>query len=117
MTVENVTRVFNKIKGDKLEEVMGGLGGLGIPSSLREEIQRRYSTDTEKIHAYADYYVNYHPGASWDHLIGRLYQSQELTAARESKSFMSTGEYYTYYIPWIISISYSLSRGSMVRNR
>ena len=75
----------------------GGHGGLGIPSSLREEIQRRYSTDTEKIHAYADYYVNYHPDASWDDLTRRLYRTMELTAARESKSFMLTGKYCTYY--------------------
>ena len=95
MTVENVTRVFNKIKGDKLEKVIGDV--LDIPSSLMEEIQRRYSTDTEKIHAYADYYVNCHPDASWDRLTVGLYWREEFTAARESKSYVSTGKYCTYY--------------------
>ena len=97
MTVENFTRVFNKIKGDKLEDVMCRYGGLGIPSSLVEDIQKRYSTDTEKIHAYADYYVNCHPDASWDHLTNGLYRFEEFTAARESKSFMSAGKYCNYH--------------------
>ena len=100
MTVENVTRVFNKIKGDELKKLMNG--GVVVPSSLVEEIQRRNSTDKEKIHAYADYYVNYHPDAAWDHLTSVLHDSKEFTAARESKSFMSTGKYSTYYFMHII---------------
>ena len=93
MTVENVTRVlvFNKTKGDKLETVRG-IHELCIPRPLVEEIQRRYVTDTEKIHAYADYYVNYHPDGSWYHLTNRLYWNKDFTAAKESKSFMSTGK-------------------------
>ena len=95
MTVDNVTQIFNKI-GDKWEKVTGGRFGLDIPSSLLEEIQRRYSTDTEKIHACADYYVNYHPKASWEDLTGTLYMNMKFAAARESKSFMSTGKYCHY---------------------
>ena len=90
MTVDNVTRIFNKI-GDKWEEVVGELG-LGIPKSLLDEIQRRYSTDSEKIHACIDYYVNCHPSASWEHLTWSLYWKKEFAAARKSKSFMSTGK-------------------------
>ena len=67
------------------------MGGLGIPGPLLEEIQRRYSTDTEKNHACADYYVNYHPHAEWQHLTMELYM-EEHASARESKSFMSTGK-------------------------
>ena len=63
MTVDNVTQILNKIPGDKWEGVMGK-GGLDIPRPLLREIQRRYSTDTEKIHACADYYVNYQPYAA-----------------------------------------------------
>ena len=95
MTVDNVTQVMDKIEGDKWEVVMGGRG-LDIPVSLREEIWRRYSTVTEKIHACADYYNNYCPHASWEHLTRRLYLKKEFTAARESKSFMSTGKYCHY---------------------
>ena len=66
--------------------------GLDIPWPLLEEIQRRYSTDTEKNHACADYYVNCHPDAEWKDLTMDLYYEKELALARESKSFMSTGK-------------------------
>ena len=72
--------------------------GLGIPLSLLEEIQGRYSTDTEKNHACADYYVNCHPQASWEHLTTYLYVNSVFALARESKSFMSTGKYCHYII-------------------
>jgi hypothetical protein len=91
MTVDNVTQILNKILGDKWEWVIGG-GELGIPWALLEEIQGRNSTDTEKNHACADYYVNYHPEAEWEHLTMTLYNWSEFTLARESKSFMSTGK-------------------------
>ena len=93
MTVDNVTQVMDKIEGDECEEVMGGLH---IPMSLWKVIQRRYSTASEKIHAGVVYYLNCHPHASWDHLTGRLYFKDEFAAARESKSFMSTGKYCHY---------------------
>ena len=97
MTVDNATQVMDKIEGDKWEVVMGGRGlGLGIPESLLEEIQTRYSTDTEMIHAGVDYYLNFHPDASWEHLTGVLYMEKEFAAARKSKSFMSTGKYCHY---------------------
>ena len=93
MTVDNVTQMLNKISGDKLMKVMGRYGGgLEIPGPLLKEIQRRYSTDTEKNHACADYYVNYHPDAEWEHLTTRLYLKEEFALARETKSFMSTGK-------------------------
>ena len=93
MTVDNVTQVMDKREGDKWEEVMGGLD---IPRSLLEEIQKRYSTDAEKIHAGVDYYVNYKPDPSWEDLTIELYVRKEFAAARESKSFMSTGKYCHY---------------------
>ena len=67
-------------------------GGLDIPEPLHVKIQRRYSTDTEKNHACADYYVNCHPRAEWEHLTSWLYRNDEFALARESKSFMSTGK-------------------------
>ena len=89
MTVDNFTQILNKIPQDKWEEVMGGLD---IPLALLNEIQRRYSTDTEKKHAYVDYYVNCHPEAKWKDLTLELYYNKEFALARESKSFMSTGK-------------------------
>jgi hypothetical protein len=89
--VDNVTQILNKIPGDKWQEMMD-VRGLDIPWRLLEEIQRRYSTDTEKNHACADYYVNYHPQAEWEHLTKNLYSEEEFALARESKSFMPTGK-------------------------
>ena len=101
MTVDNITQILNKIPADKWWGVMGGLG---IPRPLLEEIQRRYSTDTEKNHACADYYVNCHPKAKWEHLSMQLYLSDEFALAKEAKSFMSNGKlfYYLLCIPKII---------------
>ena len=98
MTADNVTQILNKIQGNERWDVMSGVVGLDIPRSVLEEIERRYSTDTEKNHAYADYYVNFHSNASWENLTRRLYNVRELTLARESKSFMSTGKFcHKYY--------------------
>ena len=90
MTVDNVTQILNKIPGDKWERVMAGLD---IPFPLVEEIQRRHSTDTEKNHAVADYYVNCHPEAEWECLTNGLYWTDNSALARQPKSFMSTGKY------------------------
>ena len=95
MTVDNVTQILSKIPAGEWSGVMGE-GGLTIPRPLLEEIQRRYSTDTEKNHACADYYVNCHPGAKWEYLTNVLFFSSEFTAARESKSFLSTGKCHNY---------------------
>ena len=86
MTVDNVTQVIDKIEADKWEV-------LGFIDFQLGEIQRRHSTDTEKTHACADYYVNCHPNPSWEDFVLKLYVQKEFTAARESKSFMSTGKY------------------------
>ena len=94
MTVDNVTQIFNKIGQDQRERVMGGLG---IPRSLWEI----YSTDAEKNHACADYYVNCHPKASWDQITIDMYFREEFALARESKSFMSTGKY-CHYISYLL---------------
>ena len=91
MTVDNVSQILNNIPKDKWERVMS-IDGLNIPGPLLEEIQRRYSTNIEKNHACADYYVNYHPDAEWEHLTWKLYDLDEFALARESKSFMSTGK-------------------------
>ena len=98
MTVDNVTQDINKIEGDKWE-VMGRGGNDIVPRYQLWEIQRRCSTDTEKTHACAAYFVNYHPDPSWKEFAIHMYYKKEFTAARESKSFMSTGKY-CYYITY-----------------
>ena len=74
------------------------MDGFIVPGQLVWEIQRRYSTDTEKNHACADYYVNCRPDASWEDLTMVLYVKNEFAAARESKTFISTGRYILYHI-------------------
>ena len=96
MTVDGVTQVFNKIKGNK-EEVMRSMLGLDIPSLLFNEImERSYSTESEKNRAFADVYVNIHPYSSLEDLTRDMYLEEEFASARESKSFMSTGKYCHY---------------------
>ena len=97
MTVDNVTQILNKIRGHKWERVTGG-GGLDIPRPLLEEIQRRYSTDTEKNHACADYYVNCHPRAEWGHLTRKLYVRRQFAALKEKKSLIPTGKVVTIIV-------------------
>ena len=96
MTVDNVTQILNKIPKDKWEEVMS-VGGLGTPEPLLWEIQRRYSTDTDKNHACADYYVNCYPGAEWEHLTWRLYMKLQFAALKEKKSMIPTGKVVVLY--------------------
>ena len=96
MTVDNVTRVLNKIEGDKWKV----MDWFHIPKPLREEIKRRYSTQTHQIQAGVEYYVNCHPCASWEDLTRGLCYGEEFAAARESKSFMSTGKYCHYIAYW-----------------
>ena len=103
MTVDNVTQILNKIPGDKWEEVTGERG-LDIPRPLMWEIQWRYSTDTEKNHACADYYVNCHPEAKWERLTVELYDMEEFALAKESKSFMPTGN---QILPLCVLICYT----------
>ena len=98
MTVDNVTQILNKIPpGDKWDRVMDASYGLCIPEPLVEEIHRRYSTEAEKNHAAAEYYVNCHPAAEWKHLTSGLYFTENSALARQSKSFISTGKYYYTY--------------------
>jgi hypothetical protein len=107
MTVDNVTQILNKIPGDKWKEVMGELD---IPEPLREEIQRRYSTDTEKNHACADYYVNCHPQAEWEHLSTGLYWRRQFAALKEKKSLIPTvtGKVIVFIFSWILWIGTQL---------
>ena len=66
---------------------------LCIPESLLQEIEEKYSTDSEKNHAYVHYYVHIHGDASWRDLAHALFHKEEFTATRLSKAFMSTGKY------------------------
>ena len=87
--MDNVTQVINRIEGDKARVLK--LPYCVIPSSVIDDIQR-YSTDTEKNKAYANYFVTVYPEASWICLTEILCLNAKFAAARESKSFMSNGK-------------------------
>ena len=89
--MDNVIRVINKIEGDKAS-VFGNPFSV-FPTSLLYEIQR-YSTNIEKNNAYADYIVTVWPDVSWLFLTFILNRRNEVSAAKESKSFMSNGKVY-----------------------
>jgi hypothetical protein len=64
-----------------------------VPGPQLEEIYQKYPTEEQRIHACADTYVNCSPQSSWTHLCQRLYEGNELTAARKAKTFIpQTGE-------------------------
>ena len=96
MTVDSVTQVFDKIKGDKAE-VMRSFNGLNIPLPLIDEImESSYSTESEMSRAFANVYVNNRPNPSWERLTRGMCRKGEFASAKESKSFMSTGKYCHY---------------------
>ena len=104
MTVDNVTQILSKIPGHKWVKVMGDVR-LDIPLALLNEIQRRYSTDTEKTHACADYYVNCHPEAGWEHLSIHLYARRQFAALKEKKSLIPTGKVETIIVLYSLKFS------------
>ena len=62
-----------------------------IPDQQLEEIYQKYSTEGQRIHACADFYVNCHPDSSWTHLCQSLYLENEVTAVtavRKAKAFI-----------------------------
>ena len=91
MTVENVIGVMENVAVERRKEVWSEWGI--VPDAQLEEIYQKYSTEEQRIHACADFYVNCCPGSSWTDLCQRLYLKNEMTAARKAKTFIpQTGE-------------------------
>ena len=64
-----------------------------FPDQQLDEIYGKYSTEEQRMHTCADFYVNNNPESSWTDLCGGLYGMSEMTAARKAKSFIpQTGE-------------------------
>ena len=59
-----------------------------VPDTQLEEIYQNYSSEDQRLHACADFYVNCHPKSSWTHLCRRLFNMKEVTAARKAKTFI-----------------------------
>ena len=61
---------------------------LGVPDSKLNEIKEQSSTEIEKSHEVARYWVNAHPDPSWEELGKALYWSGEETAAMMVKQYL-----------------------------
>ena len=83
LTVENVAGVMEKVAVERREEVWSELDI--IPDS---QLEKKCSTEEQRIHACADIYVNCHPDSSWTRLCQGLYWRNEMTAARKTKTFI-----------------------------
>ena len=84
--MENVIGVMEKVAVERRKEVWSGWGI--VPDPQLEEIYQKYSTEEQRIHAYADIYVNCYPHSSWTHLCKGLYFLNEITAAKKAKTFI-----------------------------
>ena len=106
LTVENVVGVMEKVAVERRKEAWSR--GDIIPSSQRVEIYHTYSTEEQRIHAYADFYVNCLPHSSWTLLCWGLYGKNEMTAARKAKTFIpQTGEWYRIS-KWLVLMTDSI---------
>ena len=59
-----------------------------VPDVLLEEIYQNYSSEDQRLHACADFYVNCHSESSWTDLCLGLFFKKEVTAARKAKTFI-----------------------------
>ena len=90
LTVENVVGVMEMVAVERRKEVWSGWFVL---DPQVKEVYQKYSTEEQRTHACADIYVNCSPDSSWTDLCQRLYWGNEMTAAREAKTFIpQTGE-------------------------
>ena len=91
MTVENVFGVMENVAVVRRKEVWSRWNI--VPPPQLEEIYQTYSTEEQRIHACADFYVNSRPDSSWTNLCQELYEKEEMTAVRKAKTFIpQTGE-------------------------
>ena len=91
LTVGNVVGVLENVAVERRKKLWSS--GADVPRPQVEEIYQKYSTEEQKIHAYADIYVNCCPHSSWLQLCRRLYWNNEVTAARKAKTFiLQTGK-------------------------
>ena len=85
LTVDSVLEVMGKVENWKK---VGGIFGLDVPDSKRDEIEEQSSTEIEKSHQLGRYWVNTHPDPTWKELGKALYRSGEETAAMMVKQYL-----------------------------
>ena len=82
LTVDNVSRVMEKVKGELRPQIWKDLS-LAIGRMIEAE---KYSS--EKDPTYADLYVNCKSSSSWEHLAGTLYRHHQVAAIEEVRSYL-----------------------------
>ena len=85
LTAENVARVVKIVAADKRKEMWDVSI---VPEPQLEEIYHKYSTEEQRMHACADFYVSCNPQSSWTHLYWELFSMKETAAARKAKTFI-----------------------------
>ena len=84
LTVENVTRVMEKVTVDERRRVWERVLGEGAV----EQIYSNHSSEEEKLHSCAVAYVTCKPDSSWKELVQKLYNWGGMAAAKEAKAFL-----------------------------
>ena len=94
LIVGNVTRVMEKITMDKRRGVWERVLG----EDAVRVIYSSHSSEEEKLHSCADTYATCKPDSSWEHLVQRLYNYCEMSAAKEAKAFLQQNGVWTIVI-------------------
>ena len=88
-TVENVTKVMEKVKIDKRKQVWENVLGWDVflERSHVEEIYSSHSSENERLHSGAYQYVC-KPDSSWEELVQCLYGQGEMAVVKKAKHFL-----------------------------
>ena len=65
-----------------------GMWSKHVPDALLDEIYQNYSSEDQRLHACADFYVNFNPKSSWMLLCCELWIKKEVTAAGKANTFI-----------------------------
>ena len=82
LSVDNVSRVIEKVKGELRPQIWGKLSP-AIWGVIRRE---GYSSETDPT--YADLYVNCDPWATWEEIAKSLYRHHQVAAVEEVRSYL-----------------------------
>ena len=104
LTVENVTKVIEKVTVGKRRRVLGWV----LREGAVEEIYSNHSSEKERLYSYATHLVC-KPHTSWKRLVQLLYDVNEMAAAKEAKVFLQQkGRWLIFIKSTCIIISLSL---------
>ena len=88
LTEENLTSLLERVKS--LDHVATNLH---IPGSKKNEIQRQYSSISQRRQQYCRYWLSDHPAPSWLVVADTLYRTGEYGALEVLQKFYLKGEH------------------------